>query len=108
MSVKVPNYLFPLQSDRQLQWTKQVVSGESSAKAPIRAKTFNAPKKEVLKVIVKKSKKLSFGNPQKTRNFVQVTKIPALPEDPMKAPDPTVGVGHLAPKDRTGYNAYQP
>lgn len=91
MSVKAPNYLYPLATDRKLQWTKDAVKGEASAKRAVRPKAFSAPKKEAMRVIVKKSKLPPFGKPQKTRAWVDPSIQSTMPKDPMSAPDPRPG-----------------
>ena|ERR1035437_4134490 len=109
MSVKAPNFLYPLQTDRKIQWTKDAVSGEKVAKKPMRPKLFSAPKKDIIRKLVKKSKLPSFGKAQKTRKFLNPTVGATLPEDPMAAPDPRPGnATHLSPGLKSGYYGYQP
>jgi hypothetical protein len=107
MSVRAPNYLYPLESDRKLQWTKQAVRGEDTVKKPINIKASNAPKKEAIQMLVKKSKLPAFGKPQKTRNFIRATNR-NMPSDPMKAPDPTPGNAmHITNSKSVYNNGYQ-
>lgn len=106
MKAKAPNYLYPLATDRQLQWTKDVVKGEASAKSPIRAKTFSAPKKQAIKVILKKGNLPKFGKPQKTRALVHPWIQSTMPEDPMSAPDPRPGNAMHINNTMLGYKGY--
>ena len=107
MKAIVPNYLYPLATDRQLQWTKQVVRGESEAKTPIRPKSFSAPKKNILRQVVKRSKLPPFGKPQQTRRTLSATVSAKLPEDPMEAPDPSPGNAMHIANTKAMYNGYQ-
>lgn len=106
MPIKAPNYLYPLATDRNLQWTKDVVKGESSAKTAIRPKSFSAPKKEVMRIIVKGGKLPLFGKPQKTREAIHPWIQSTMPEDPMSAPDPRPGNAMHITNTKFGYKGY--
>jgi hypothetical protein len=104
MKFKSPNYLYPLATTRQLQWTKQVVRGEKSVHKALKIKSANAPKKEIMKNLIKdKSMSLRFGKPMKTRNNNPFLKG-NLPKNPMVAPDPRPGNAmHISPSRKLGY-----
>lgn len=105
--VKAPNYLYPLATDKVLQWTKQAVKGENRASKAVRPKSFNAPKKEVMRVLVQKSKLPSFGKPQRTRKTVHPSVDSTMPTDPMKAPDPRPGNAMHITNTPAMYNGHQ-
>lgn len=104
MKFKSPNYLYPLATQRQLQWTRQVVRGEKSAKKALKIKVVNAPKKQIIKNLIKdKGMSLRFGKPLKTRNnnpFLRGN----LPKNPMMAQDPRpANAMHISPSRKLGY-----
>jgi hypothetical protein len=108
MKVKVPNYLYPLATDRKLQWTRETVKGEKAAKTYIKPKKRNAAKKQIVKTLVKDKKMaLRFGKPLKTRSYVNPMLKMVLPEDPMKTPDPRPGNAMHIANTRAMYNGYQ-
>jgi non-homologous end joining protein Ku len=106
MKAKAPNYLYPLATDRKLQWTKDVVRGEQSAFNPIKPKIFNAKKKEIIRKVIKDKTK-SFSKPVKTRNNLNPMLKAKLPEDPMRAPDPRPGNAMHITNTAAAYNGYQ-
>ena len=87
MKAKAPNYLYPLATQRQLQWTKDVVKGESSAKRPTVIKESNPVKKEIIKDLIKKK---TINKTVKTRNFLGNISH-NLPIGIMRAQDPRPG-----------------
>jgi len=89
MKAQTPNYLYPLQTTRQLQWTKDVVRGEKSAKKAIRPKRFSAAKKEIVHSLVKKN-------------------VPNKVKNPMEAPDPRPGNAMHINNTLESYYGYQP
>jgi len=108
MKVKVPNYLYPLATSRQLQWTRQVVKGEATAKRAITPRRFNPAKKEIIRDMVKNKKtNVRFGKQQKTRDTVNATLKANLPNDPMRAPDPRPGNAMHISNTKTAYKIYQ-
>lgn len=86
---QAPNYLYPLATTRQLQWTKDVVKGEKTAKQAIRPKNFSAPKKEIIQKLVKNQRPSTYG------------------QDPMRAPDPRPGNAMHITNTVSAYNGYQ-
>lgn len=113
MTEKTPNYLYPLATQRQLQWTKDVVKGEKSAKKSFKPKRFNVTKKQIVQDLVKKKKVVTkFGKKSKTRSTDPVIKKSLLPTDPMRSPDPRPGNAmHITNSEEaykaTGYQSQQ-
>ena len=103
IKAKAPNYLYPLATDRQLQWTRDVVKGEASAKTYVKPKSFNAKKKDIIRNVIKdKRKPYRFDKPVKTRN--ELKPMGDLPKDPMRSPDPRPGISHISPSLKENYN----
>ena len=104
---KAPNYLYPLATQRTLQWTKDTVRGEQSAKKPIKIKPANIVKKSIIKDVIKgKKNSIPFGKIAKTRNFIRDKKM-NLPEDPMSTPDPRPGNAMHITNTETAYRMQQ-
>jgi hypothetical protein len=108
MKVRSPNYLYSLATEKKLQWTKDVVRGERSARKAVTPKRFNAKKKEIVRMLVKDKKMaLRYGKPMKTRSNSNPMLRARLPKDPMRAADPTPGnVMHIA-NTKAMYNGWQ-
>jgi hypothetical protein len=105
MKAKAPNYLYPLATTRQLQWTKDVVKGEKSAKKAITPKRFDARKKKVIQDAVRSSNKNLTKKRSRTRTtFNPMLKSHDLPADPMLAPDPRPGNAMHITNSKTAYN----
>lgn len=108
MKAKVPNYLYPLATERQIQWTKDTVKGEKFASTPFKPKKENAAKKEIIKNLVKGKIAPIRRVTTKTRGIINPLLKLKLPEDPMKAPDPSPGnVMHVSPVLKGNYYGYQ-
>lgn len=107
--MQTPNYLYPLQTKRTLQWTKSVVPGEKGAKRPRIVKPHAAAKKKILHGMIK-----AVNHRQRS---ARTRKIMApwrrhnnngrMPVDPMKAPDPVPGNAMHLSNQKTSYNYYQ-
>jgi hypothetical protein len=107
MGIKAPNYLYPLATDRVLQWTKQTVRGENSQKSPFQPKRFNAAKKEIVKKLVENKTPVKFGKKSKTREILNPFLKADLPKDPMSAPDPRPGNAMHITNTRGAYGIIQ-
>lgn len=105
MKFKSPNYLYPLATKRQLQWTRQVVRGERSAHKALKVRSANAPKKEIIRNLVKdKTMSLRFGKPMKARTNSNPMLRGSMPKNPMRALDPYPGNAmHISPSRKLGY-----
>ena len=91
MKAKV-NYLYPLATQRQLQWTKDVVKGENPVARTIRPKNFSAARKDIIRNVIKDKKGPSRSDkPIRTRNVLNPTLKANPPTDPMRTPDPRPG-----------------
>ncbi len=109
MKVKAPNYLYPLATERKLQWTKDVIKGEASAFKTFIPRRVSAVKKEIIKDIVK-GKKKTFNKAVATRDNLNPMLKASLPEDPMDSPDPRPGnATHITntKKQYIGYLGHQ-
>jgi hypothetical protein len=109
MKVKAPNYLYPLATERKLQWTKDVVKGEASAFRTFIPKRVNAEKKKIVKDVIK-GKKRTFNKVASTRSNLNPMLRANLPEDPMDSPDPRPGnATHITniKKQYIGYLGHQ-
>jgi len=92
MKAKAPNYLYPLATQRQIQWTKDAVRGTNSTSKAFSPRRVDAVKKEIVRNLVKDKKvSLRFGKPLRTRNNSNPMLKAGLPVDPMRAPDPRPG-----------------
>jgi hypothetical protein len=107
MKIKAPNYLYPLATQRTLQWTKQTVRGENSQKRPFQPKRFNAVKKGIVRALVKNKTPIKFGSKAKTREMLNPFLKASLPMDPMKAPDPRPGNARHITNTREAYGVIQ-
>src|SRR5258708_5686771 len=88
---RVPNYNYPLESERTLQWTKMHVPTPGS-RPPVR---LAGPKKKVIQMVVKEkmgAKKQVKKWPSRTRKGMW-NQNGVAPKDPMKAPNPVPGNG---------------
>jgi hypothetical protein len=104
MKAQAPNYLYPLATTRQLQWTKDVVKGEGTAKQPIRPKRFSAAKKEIIHRLVKNQ--ALPARQTRTRNILNPMMKAALPLSPMRVADPVLGNAMHIANTREAYNEY--
>lgn len=106
IKAKAPNYLYPLATQRQLQWTKDVVKGDNEASKIFTPKRFNRAKKEIIKDLVK-GKKKTFNKTVSTRDNLNPLLKAKLPSDPMRAADPRPGNAMHISNTVAMYNGYQ-
>lgn len=108
MIKKVPNYLYPLQTERTLQWTKDIVRGEKTARKATEPKIVNsAKKKDIVRTLVRdKQMSLRYGKPLTTQAYSNPMTRAYTQKDAMQSPDPRTGNPlHLA-NTKAMYNGW--
>lgn len=90
---KVPNYLYPLQTDRALQWTRDIVRGERKAKEALEPEIIDASKKKniIRSLIRDKQMTLRYGKPLLTQSYSNPVVRAYTQKDAMQSPDPRTG-----------------
>lgn len=106
IKAKAPNYLYPLATTRQLQWTKDVVRGDNESKKKFVPKRFNAAKKEIIRDLVK-GKTKTFNTATKTRDNLNPLLKGKIPKDPMRASDPRPANAMHITNTESAYLGYQ-
>lgn len=108
MRTKIPNYLYPLQSERTLQWTKDVVRGEKTARKATVPKVVDGSKKmDIVRSLVKdKQAALRYGKPLKTASYSNPMMRVLMPRDPMKNPSPSPGNAMHIANTKAKYYGY--
>ena len=90
---KVPNYLYPLQTNRTLQWTRDVVRGEKMAKKALDPKVIDASKKkDIIHTLIRdKQMTLRYGRPLLTQADSNAVVKAYTQKDAIQSPDPRTG-----------------
>jgi len=108
MRTKIPNYIYSVETDHKLQWTKDVVRGEKSARRATDPKVVDASKKmDIVRSLVKdKQAALRYGKPLKTASYSNPMMKAMMPRDPMKNPSPSPGNAMHLGNTKANYYGY--
>ena len=105
LSERVPDFLSPLQQQRQIQWTKTPRSGAHMGNEE--PKLTPSPKKVILKKVMRE-KAYQPLDPRHRNHIKVIGTSPQKngpPSNPMYAPSPVPGNAmHTSPKEKMSYN----